>query len=104
MTDFDELAPAEATELLREVCGSSRWVSAMVERRPFGSREAAFNAADEIWKSLDRSDWLEAFAHHPRIGEQTKNSVAAREQSAVKLADDDIRAHLDQANHDHEQP
>src|SRR5438874_3586918 len=103
MTDFDELAPAEATELLREVCGSSRWVSTMIERRPFGSREAAFNAADEIWKSLDPSDWLEAFAQHPRIGEQTKNSVAAREQSAVKTADDDLRAQLAQVNRDYEQ-
>ena len=103
MTDFDELALAEATELLREVCGSSRWVSTMIERRPFGSREAALNAADEIWKSLDPSDWLEAFAHHPRIGEQTNNSVAAREQSGVKSADADIRTQLAQINRDYEQ-
>ena len=75
----------------------------MIERRPFGSRDAAFDAADEIWKSLDRSDWLEAFAHHPRIGEQTKNSTAAREQSGVKSADDDTRAQLAQVNRDYEQ-
>src|SRR5258707_8518715 len=103
MTDFDKLARTEATELLRKCCGSSRWVSAMIERRPFGSRDAAFSAADEIWKSLDRSDWLEAFAHHPRIGEQTKNSVAAREQSGVLTADDDVRAQLGQVNRDYEQ-
>jgi len=64
---------------------------------------ALFNAADEIWKSLDRPDWLEAFAHHPRIGEQTSNSVAALEQSGVKSADDDIRAQLAQVNRDYEQ-
>ena len=75
----------------------------MIERRPFGSREAVFTDADEIWKSLDRSDWLEAFTHHPRIGEQTTNSVAAREQSGVKTADDDIRAQLAQVNRDYEQ-
>lgn len=103
MTDFDELPLTEAGDLLRECCGSSRWVSAMIERRPFGSRNAAFTAADEIWKSLDSTDWLEAFAHHPRIGEQTKNSVAAREQSGVKSADDDIRAQLARVNRDYEQ-
>ena len=88
--------------MLRECNGSSRWVSTMIERRPFGSREALFNAADETWKSLDASDWLEAFAHHPRIGEQT-NSIADREQSGVKSADDDVRAQLAQVNRDYEQ-
>jgi len=75
----------------------------MIERRSFGSRDAVCNAADEIWKSLDPSDWLEAFAHHPRIGEQTNNSVAAREQSGVKSADADIRTQLAQINRDYEQ-
>jgi len=103
MTDFDELPRTEARDLFRECCGSSRWVSAMIERRPFGSREEVLESADEIWKSLDPSDWLEAFARHPRIGEQTKNSVAAREQSGVKTADDAIRAQLAQINRDYEQ-
>lgn len=100
---FNNLPESEAIGLLRECCGSSRWVSAMIERRPFGSRKGLFNAADEIWNALDMSDWLEAFAHHPRIGEQTKNSVAAREQSGVKTADDDVRAQLAQVNRDYEQ-
>ena len=103
MTDFDKLVRTEATELLRKCCGSSRWISAMIERRPFRSRDALSTEADEIWKSLDPSDWLEAFAHHPRIGEQTKNFVAADEQSGVKTADDDVRAQLAQVNRDYEQ-
>jgi len=102
MRVFDTLTRSETAESLRECCGSSRWVSAMIDRRPFGSRDAVFNAGDEIWKSLDRSDWLEAFAHHPRIGEQTDNSLAAREQSGVKTADDDLRAQLAQVNRDYE--
>ena len=102
VTDFDELPPSDASDLLRECCGSSRWVSAMIERRPFGSREKVFQSADEIWNSLDPSDWLEAFAHHPRIGEQTTNSVAASEQSGVKSAADDIRAQLARVNRDYE--
>jgi OHCU decarboxylase len=103
IAEFERLSPRAAAESLRECCDSSRWVSAMIERRPFGSRGEILEAADEIWKSLEPSDWLEAFAHHPRIGEQTKDSVAAREQSGVKTADDDTRTQLAQINRDYEQ-
>ena len=75
----------------------------MVARRPFGSREAALDAADEIWTSLAGHDWREAFAHHPRIGEQTTNSVASKEQSGVSGAAGDVRQALAQANRDYEQ-
>ena len=74
----------------------------MVARRPFRSREAVFTAADEIWNSLDQSDWLEAFAHHPRIGERTTDQVAASEQSAIRTADKLVRDDLAQVNRDYE--
>jgi len=42
------------------------------------------NAAEEIWWGRAESDWLEAFASHPKIGEKpTNNAMAAREQSGV---------------------
>ena len=102
IADLDTISPNAAAESFRECCGSSRWVSEIIKRRPFRSRKALFNAADEIWKSLDPSDWLDAFAHHPRIGEPTTNSIAAREQSGVKGADDDVRAQLAQINREYE--
>jgi len=101
--NLDRMPESRAIELLRECCGSSRWVAAMVARRPFGSDEAALVAADEIWNSLAAADWREAFAHHPRIGEQTTNSVAAKEQSRVSGATDDVRQALANANRDYEQ-
>jgi 2-oxo-4-hydroxy-4-carboxy-5-ureidoimidazoline decarboxylase len=75
----------------------------MVARRPFGSREAVLDAADDIAQSLDASDWHEAFAHHPRIGEQTKSSWAAREQSGASVATGDVRQALADVNRDYEQ-
>lgn len=60
---------AEAAALLGSTCGASRWVDAMVARRPFGSRDALLSAADDIWLSTKPGDWHEAFSHHPRIGE-----------------------------------
>ena len=75
----------------------------MLARRPFRSREAVLETADEIWASLDGADWREAFAHHPRIGEQTTNATAAKEQSGVSGAADDVRQALAKANRDYEQ-
>jgi OHCU decarboxylase len=40
----------------------------MAQARPFASAEAMAAAADAIWAALGPSDWLEAFAAHPRIG------------------------------------
>ena len=56
--------------MLRSCCGSSRWVDVMVSRRPFASDDALFTAARQVWFSLQPSDWHEAFAHHPRIGDR----------------------------------
>jgi OHCU decarboxylase len=42
----------------------------MAQSRPFASTEALAAAADAIWADLAPSDWLEAFAAHPRIGDR----------------------------------
>ena len=59
----------EARRLLTACCGSTRWVERMLERRPFRSRERLLESARDIWFGLDRPDWLEAFSHHPKIGD-----------------------------------
>jgi 2-oxo-4-hydroxy-4-carboxy-5-ureidoimidazoline decarboxylase len=41
----------------------------MVRSRPFASRDALFEAADRVWQALAEPDWLEAFSHHPKIGD-----------------------------------
>jgi 2-oxo-4-hydroxy-4-carboxy-5-ureidoimidazoline decarboxylase len=60
---------AEAREAFSRCCGSRRWVDGMMSRRPFASLAALCTAADDIWAGLDRSDYLDAFATHPRIGD-----------------------------------
>lgn len=71
VADLNELPEAAIADLLADCCGSSKWVSAIMRARPFVSRTALMSACEEVWPSLDRDDWLEAFAHHPRIGERT---------------------------------
>ncbi|HEY4014075.1 MAG TPA: 2-oxo-4-hydroxy-4-carboxy-5-ureidoimidazoline decarboxylase [Polyangiaceae bacterium] len=79
--------PEEAAKLLSRCCGSSRWVAGMLERRPFASRADLHAAAGEVWSRLGRDDFLEAFAHHPRIGDAPSEGHAAgdwsREEQSV---------------------
>src|SRR5262249_62053898 len=62
-------AESAARELLR-CCGSTRWVERMVAARPFLDTPTLADTADRVWWGLDRGDWLEAFAAHPRIGDR----------------------------------
>ncbi|MDP9177570.1 MAG: 2-oxo-4-hydroxy-4-carboxy-5-ureidoimidazoline decarboxylase [Gemmatimonadota bacterium] len=110
VADLDGIPGRTAASLLLNCCGSSRWVSEMVAARPFGSRDALLSEADRIWTSLNASDWLEAFAHHPRIGERTAalshgeqgDEWADEEQAGVADADDEARSALTTANQEYE--
>lgn len=111
VAELDAMPEAAASKLLSDCCGASKWVSAMLARRPFGSRAVVLLSADKIWRSLDPGDWREAFSHHPRIGERNSaaplsergSAWAAGEQSGVEQARDDVRADLAAANREYEQ-
>lgn len=100
----------EARETLHGVCGSWRWVEGMLTRRPFGSVGALLAAADEVWFGLEKRDWLEAFSHHPRIGErnlaQAKFAATAaqssKEQSGMTGASEAVRAEFASGNAEYE--
>lgn len=106
IAQFDAMPDSEAAFKLAACCGSSTWVARMLEQRPFRSREHLLNAADEVAQTLRDADWLEAFSHHPRIGQRRSNAVvsstaeswSAGEQSAVSQADTAVRAAIADAN------
>lgn len=60
----------EAFAALLACCGSFSWAQRMVAARPFADLASLLATADRIWWELRPSDWLEAFASHPRIGER----------------------------------
>jgi len=70
----------EALEQMLACCGARRWAAAMVARRPIASEGELSTAAEQEWSKMEESDWLEAFACHPRIGER---KVQASSQSAA---------------------
>jgi 2-oxo-4-hydroxy-4-carboxy-5-ureidoimidazoline decarboxylase len=101
LDDLNALSRDAAERELMRCCGSSRWAAAMAGRRPFGNAEQLYRAGDEIWSSLDGADWLEAFAHHPRIGERAAG-WAKDEQAGTRSASTHTTERLAARNHEYE--
>jgi 2-oxo-4-hydroxy-4-carboxy-5-ureidoimidazoline decarboxylase len=83
---LEELNALDADSAARELqrcCGSTRWAEAMAAARPFTSADAVAAVSDRIWASLERRDWLQALAAHPRIGEIPRSPWEASEQAGV---------------------
>ena len=78
---LNSLTADEAAKELLQCCGSKRWAAEMANARPHPTLETLLARADEVWWSLDRSDWLEAFRSHPKIGEKkAADKVSAQSQ------------------------
>ena len=69
LDELNLLSRTEAAIAFSRCCGSSQWPKAMALRRPFYDEAELFNVADSAWKRLSPDDWLEAFSHHPKIGD-----------------------------------
>jgi OHCU decarboxylase len=103
IAELDAMREAQAAELLKACCGSTKWVTAMLTRRPFQTRDVLLAAADIFWQSLSPADWIEAFSQHPRIGAREVPAREAEEQSGMQSANANTRAELAQANRQYEQ-
>lgn len=70
LADFlNGLSVAEATTALEKCCASSHWISGMLAARPFRDTQTVEATAANVWRSLNRPSYLEAFSAHPRIGD-----------------------------------
>jgi allantoicase len=96
-------APLLLESELLACCGSHQWARRMRESQPFSSAEQMLEAAGRIWSELGPSDWLQAFAAHPRIGQSTADPRAAREQSGVVAAHPETLARLAAGNREYEE-
>ena len=104
LAEFNGLPGAQAESLLMDCCGSARWAASVASRRPYANVDALHKSADSIWWKLERADWLEAFSHHPQIGEkpaggsESARKWAVGEQSGARAAGDDVKSRLARAN------
>jgi OHCU decarboxylase len=75
----------------------------MLAGLPYRGDDALNEAAARVWWGLERSDWQEAFAAHPRIGDRTKDDWSRREQRRVTDAVAEIRKALEAGNRAYEE-
>ncbi len=107
---WNSLPVDEAMRAILPCCGSKAWAQEMVARRPLTDVSALLAAADETWRNLTLSDWMEAFQSHPRIGESrplqssSTQSVewSAKEQRKVEDADAAVKIALADGNREYE--
>lgn len=107
---WNALATRAAVDEILPCCGCEDWAGEMVLKRPIADESTLLKTADEIWRSLGESDWLEAFRSHPRIGETNSEKEAtakssawsAEEQQSAAAKDDAVRAALKSASRKYE--
>jgi len=101
---------AEARAEFLRCCGSARWAEAMVSGRPYADAPALLAAAEGAWSATGPEDWLEAFRHHPRIGDRAglearfagTRAWSAGEQGGVATADTRVLDALHEGNRAYE--
>ena len=111
LDNLNSLPPEDASAELLKCCGSMRWAERMAAERPFEVVAELLESADRIWWGLEPQDWLEAFSHHPKIGEKkaaaTQSADAARwseqEQSGTRTAAEELLAELVALNRAYEE-
>ncbi|HEY0406025.1 MAG TPA: 2-oxo-4-hydroxy-4-carboxy-5-ureidoimidazoline decarboxylase [Pyrinomonadaceae bacterium] len=106
LSEFNALPREAAQSELMKCCGSTRWAQMVADARPFSDLGEMLLTADRVWQSLDATDWLEAFSHHPQIGERKAERAqaaeasrwSAQEQSGTRDADAPMASALAAAN------
>jgi OHCU decarboxylase len=111
LAEWNLLTYDDAVSKILPCCGSKAWARGMVTRRPLADEAAILAASDEVWRGLPRSDRMEAFESHPRIG-GTHTSVqpaaqsvtwSVQEQRNVTDSDAALKNALADANREYEQ-
>ena len=94
LEEINNLPLDDLKKQLFNCCGSTTWVNKMLPFFPIHSNNAAFTIAQQQWYTCSTADWLQAFTHHPKIGDVaslTKKFAATAtwasgEQQAVQSA------------------
>ncbi len=110
LSEFNLLNEIEARAELFKCCGSTRWSEMVAAKKPFNSISELKIISDVIWNTCVETDWLEAFTHHPKIGDKKSLEQkfaataewAANEQSGVNDADKNVIDHLAKGNEEYE--
>ncbi|MEP7164522.1 MAG: 2-oxo-4-hydroxy-4-carboxy-5-ureidoimidazoline decarboxylase [Ferruginibacter sp.] len=111
LSDFNKLSKEEAGKQLATCCGSAKWLSLLLKGLPFTNESELVSKAEKAWyDQCSEADWLEAFTHHPKIGDTKSLTekfaatqlLAGNEQAAVNTASPRLIEELANANIEYE--
>ena len=108
--ELNILPKEQLIQALFNCCGSATWVNKMRPFFPADDMVELLNDAEDQWYQCSEADWLEAFTHHPKIGdvESLKKKFAATaqwasgEQGAVSRATEETLQALAKGNDNYE--
>lgn len=100
----------EAFDEIFKCCGCTIWAQNLIDFRPYSSKEELFRLSDMIWTSCEGEEVLEAFSHHPQIGDlkslekkfASTKDWASGEQAGVNVATPKVIEELAEANAEYE--
>jgi 2-oxo-4-hydroxy-4-carboxy-5-ureidoimidazoline decarboxylase len=106
LEEFNRSTSAEARMAFTKCCGSHNWVDHMVALQPFKTVESLLSTSESVWNKCKEADWLEAFTHHPKIGDVTSleekynntKDWASDEQKSVDSASKEVILKLSELN------
>jgi len=110
LKELNKLSASHLKEELTKCCGSSVWVNLIASHFPFANKNSLLEKADAVWATLNEKDWLEAFGHHPKIGDvnslrekfASTANWASGEQSSVQQASQQTIEQLAEGNRQYE--
>jgi len=111
LSTFNQLDKSAVKDALTKCCGASRWVDLVSEHHPFKDQKQLLEVADMHWyQDCTKADYLEAFTHHPKIGDikslekkfASTKQWAGNEQAGVNTASKEVLLALAQGNTDYE--
>jgi len=119
ITELNHLNEEQLRTELAKCCGARAWVDKMLGYFPVADMQALVVAGEEAWYGCTEKDWLEAFSHHPRIGDMDvpakrfgagdaatgagTEEWAASEQSGVNTASQELLTELAEVNRTYEE-
>ena len=109
--NLNQLSEEKAAIAFANCCTASEWIKQMVAARPFLTKAQCHEIALEVWRGLEKTDYLAAFEGHPKIGDVSSlklryahtKKLASGEQSSVNEAGDDVLQALADGNAEYEQ-
>lgn len=67
--ELNNLPTDKVCEAFLKCCGSTSYAKQLASKSPFKNKEELLIISDSIWATCSPKDGLEAFTHHPKIGD-----------------------------------